>query len=289
PKGYLLTGHTELYSQYISHFQTLSFPESVVYKKPLWSAKTASTWERQSIQPLTDQRLPRARLGPKHRATTARATTARATTARGSTARGSTARGSTAQHGKRLPSQTARPKSTAPAPNLDPPPGLDQALQSAEGLLQQRAYASAIQQAQDLYTTHPHCDAARKIAAQAYANSGLYDQAKQLCDQVLSRHPLSVDMYYLLAQIAEDQNDLEASKDHLRKIIYLDASYVKAYLDLASIYEREKQPDKTRKMRSYALTLLGKLPPDALLDATSATTIAEWKDYLEKKDLAQNR
>jgi hypothetical protein len=31
--GFLLTGHTELYGQDISHFQVLSFPESVVYKR----------------------------------------------------------------------------------------------------------------------------------------------------------------------------------------------------------------------------------------------------------------
>ena len=275
PQGYLLTGHTELYSQDISQFQTLSFPESVVYKKPLWSEKTTSLGrvepaQQLSPQQLSPQRLTAQRLEPKRRATATRGNTVH-------------------HHGQRLRSHVPHSKPATPNPDSDRNPGLQQALQAAEALLHQRAYASAIQQAQSIYTAHPHCDAARKIAAQAYANSGLYDQAKQLCNQVLSRHPLSVDMHYLLAQIAEDQNDLETTKDHLRKIIYLDASYVKAYLDLASIYELEKQPDKTQKMHSHALSLLGKLPPDAVLDATSTTTIAEWKDYLEKKILARDK
>lgn len=90
-------------------------------------------------------------------------------------------------------------------------------------------------------------------------------------------------MYYLLAQIAEDQNELEITKNYLRKIIYLDSNFVKAYLDLATIYEREKQPEKTQKMQSHALDILAKLPPDTVLDIHSGTTVAQWKEHLQKK------
>jgi chemotaxis protein methyltransferase CheR len=236
-QGYLLTGHTELYSQDTSQFQTLSFPESVVYRKPL----------AEVLAPV----------------------------------RGSIASASTSAP---IHPPQPRPSRTVPsAADRGVAQALAKALQDAESLLQQKAYASAIQRATALYAAYPHCDAARKIAAQAYANSGFYTQATQLCHQVIDRQPLSVDMYYLLAQIAEDQNDLETSKEYLRKIIYLDANHVRAYLDLASIYEREKQPEKTQKMHNQALALLADLPPDAVLDSSTTTTVAEWQAYLAKK------
>jgi chemotaxis protein methyltransferase CheR len=255
PQGYLLTGHTELYSQDVSQFQTLSFPESVVYCKP-------------AIAPA----IPVAPIGSPAPAKTNPLGRSAAVRRPLTTDRGPLGRS---------PRSSARVRSPQP-----PAAPREKALQEAEALLEQKAYASAIQRAVALYSAYPQCDDARKIAAHAYANSGLYDQAKQLCYEVLSRQPLSVDMYYLLAQIAEDQNDLNATKEHLRKIIYLDASHVRAHLDLASVYEREKQPEKSQKMRNQALILLGNLPPDARLDATSTTTVAEWKAHLEKQLIA---
>ena len=121
------------------------------------------------------------------------------------------------------------------------------ALKEAERLLKQEAYDKAILSAEKIFSTYPQCDAAVKIAAHAYANIGSHEEAKSLCQRVLKRQPLSVDMYYLLAQIAEEQNQLDITKAYLRKIIYLDSSFVRAYLDLASIYERERQPEKNEK------------------------------------------
>ncbi|MBD2112050.1 MULTISPECIES: CheR family methyltransferase [Cyanophyceae] len=178
-------------------------------------------------------------------------------------------------------SQPARltPK-TAP-PSLDD--GLAAALQEAAAFLQQDDYTSAIRAAKQLYLAHPDCTAARQIAARAYANTGCYSQAKQLCQRVICDDPLSLDMHYLLAQIAEDENNLEAAKEHLRKIIYLDPDFVKAYLDLASIYDRTRQPEKAKTTREHALTLLAKLPPNTVLDDHSDATVAQWQAHLKQQ------
>jgi chemotaxis protein methyltransferase CheR len=169
------------------------------------------------------------------------------------------------------------------SPQPDLAPNLETALKEAEVLLRQESYTSAIERAKAIFSVHPHCDKAYAIAAHAYANMGRYDQAKQLCQQVLQRQPMNVEIYYLLAQIAEDQNELETAKNHLRKITYLDHGFVNAYLDLAIIYERERQPEKAQKMRSHALDLLSKLPPDTVLDAHNGTTAGQWRDHLQKR------
>ncbi len=160
---------------------------------------------------------------------------------------------------------------------------LTAALQEAAAFLQQDDYTSAIRAAKRLYLTHPNCTAARQIAARAYANTGCYSQAKQLCQRVIQEHPFKLDMHYLLAQIAEDENNLEIAKEHLRKIIYLDPDFVKAYLDLASIYDRTRQPKKAKTTREHALTLLAKLPPDTVLDDHSDATVAQWQAHLKQQ------
>lgn len=268
PHGYLITGHTELYAQDTTRFQVLSFPESLAYQKLL--SPSSGSRPLSTASPQTAACL----LPPKPQAKSTPYRSAKSST------RPPLRPSSRPNVSEARPWNPVNPSLSQPAA---PDNRLDQAVQEAEALLRQEAYASAIERAERIYTTYPQCDAAYKIAAHAYANIGGYDRAKQLCQQVLQRQPLNVDMYYLLAQIAEDQNELEITKNYLRKIIYLDSNFVKAYLDLATIYEREKQPEKTQKMQSYALDILGKLPPDTVLDPHSGTTVAQWTEHLKKK------
>lgn len=166
---------------------------------------------------------------------------------------------------------------------------LEAALEEATALLKQDDYAGAIRLAKQLYLAHPHCIVAYKIAARAYANTGCYSQAKQLCRQVIQSYPLNLDMHYLLAQIAEDENDLETAKELLRKIIYLDPNFVRAYLDLASIYDRTRQPEKAQTAREHALVLLAELPPSAVLNDHSDVTVAQWQEHLKKQTVGCDR
>lgn len=261
--GYLITGHTELYAQDTTQFHLINFPESIVYRKhpPTPTGHTAHT------------ALPR-RATPSH--PTIRPAAVRPVISSPPLAK-STPRPSSKPAATK---GTARPWKPLTA-GLDS--ALDTALQEAETLLKQEAYPRAIERAEKIFRDYPHCEVAYKIAAHAYANMGSYEQAKQLCQQVLQRQPMNVEVYYLLAQIAEDQNELDVTKEYLRKVIYLDHSFVKAYLDLANIYERERQPEKTQKMRSHALEILAKLPPDTILDTHSGTTAGQWKEYLQKQ------
>jgi chemotaxis protein methyltransferase CheR len=68
---------------------------------------------------------------------------------------------------------------------------------------------------------------------------GQYDQAIDYCKQALSVQSFSTKAYYLLAQIFEEQGNLEETKRILKKIIYLDSSSLKAYFDLGLIYKYE--------------------------------------------------
>ncbi len=274
PNGYLMTGHTELYAQDTTQFYLINFPESIVYQKQVYPPSATILPRPSSLPPSSS--LPsvssvRSRVSSVPRVPRSRGRSAPTAPA--------------AKSASKLPPRPWNPISPDLHQGLNQSPDstLETALKEAEALLKQEAYASAVERAEKIFRAYPHCEGAYRIAAHAYANMGSYEQAKQLCQQALQRQPLNVEIYYLLAQIAEDQNELETTKDYLRKIIYLDHSFVKAYLDLAIIYERERQPEKTQKMRSHALELLTKLPPDMVLDTHSGTTAGQWRAHLQKQ------
>jgi chemotaxis protein methyltransferase CheR len=266
-QGYLMTGHTELYGQDTSRFQVISFPESVVYRQRNWATAVSSVLPtggdrvESNTQVKVPSVLPRRTIAQHNLAS----------------------RANLLKSASVVPIiSTARPGQRAQQSPQTQPNDWQTALKEAEQLLHQEAYDKAIYSAEKIFAAYPHCDAAVKVAAHAYANIGSHEEAKSLCQRVLKRQPLSVDMYYLLAQIAEEQNQLDMTKDYLRKIIYLDSSFVRAYLDLASIYEREKQPEKMKKMKAYALVLLDKLAPDTILDTHTGTTAQQWKEHLQR-------
>ena len=272
PDGYMVTGHTELYAQDTTQFHLISFPESIVYQKQIHRQTPPPAATGVSFSGSSSTGASAAAPSPPPAPTNA--------------ARRPPAARYPARPAAR-PNANRETTPTSPRPWNPLNPGIDKnlaaALQEAETLLKQEAYTSAIERAKEISRAYPHCEGAYRITAHAYANMGRYDQAKQLCQQVLQRQPMNVDIYYLLAQIAEDQNELDIAKTYLRKIIYLDHGFVKAYLDLATIYERERQPEKTRKMRSHALDLLAKLPPDTVLDTHNGTTAGQWRDHLQKQ------
>ncbi|HEY9887573.1 MAG TPA: CheR family methyltransferase, partial [Candidatus Obscuribacterales bacterium] len=261
PEGYLITGHTELQGQDTHQFHLKVFPESLVYQRraePLGVAYQPAAARSPAVAQgawLTGVALPSQR--PAASGTSGSPTVA-------------------------LPSPPAPPAPTPPEPAA-PPDAIAIALAAAQASLVQKAYLSAIQEAEAICAAVPDHFEAQLILAKAHANRGNHDQAAKICQQALRLQPLSLELHYLAAQIAEERGDLDGAKEHLRRIIYLDAGEFKAYLDLASLYQRERRFDQVKKMEQLALKTLNLLPTTAIVDAEDGTTVLDWRHYLESK------
>jgi chemotaxis protein methyltransferase CheR len=96
--------------------------------------------------------------------------------------------------------------------------------------------------------------------AQSYANLGLYDKAIDYCEQAIALDSLCTDIYYLLAHIAEEKNQIDQAKKYLKRIIYLDQGAIAAYLDLSALYQTEGDTPRAKKMFGIAIELLQALP-----------------------------
>ena len=117
--------------------------------------------------------------------------------------------------------------------------------------------------------------------ARALANRGLYEEAEKLCADALRRDPFSAGTYYLLSRIAEERKQRELSKAMLKKVLYLDAAYVAAYLDLAALYDAENNGGRARRLRHSAIECLLRPDVELKLEGYEISTPADLLSSLE--------
>lgn len=114
-----------------------------------------------------------------------------------------------------------------------------------------------------------------------YANQGQRDRAAKSCSEMIAKNPLVAEPHYLLALLAQERGDFAEAKDLLKKAIYLDHSFIAAYLDLGDLYAREGDNIRAGKMRATARDLLKSMPGDAQVKLYGASTVNAVLQYVE--------
>jgi chemotaxis protein methyltransferase CheR len=161
-------------------------------------------------------------------------------------------------------------------------------LREAEQLIHSGNYRLAITKLERLLQREPRNISALTVSAQAYASLGHYEEAARWCRQALAMDSLAVLPYYLLAHIAEQQNDPETAKTLFKKILYLDPTFTPAYLELGALHEQEGDAGRARKLRLIALDFLRALPSHTIVNVYGAMTASELQVHVEKL-LAETR
>ena len=91
------------------------------------------------------------------------------------------------------------------------------ALAEAQRLFRSKQYARALAKANlALQINHRDCEVLYLIAC-IFANQRVYERARDYCRQILQLDAFAVRPYLLLAQIAEEQDDIESAKTLLKK------------------------------------------------------------------------
>jgi chemotaxis protein methyltransferase CheR len=113
------------------------------------------------------------------------------------------------------------------------------------------------------------------------ANQGQREIAEKSCSEMIARNPLNAEPHYLMAMLAQERGEFAEAKELLKKVIYLDHSFIAAYLDLGDLYAREGEDARALKMRSTARDLLKRLPGDQPVKLYGASTVNEVLQYIE--------
>ena len=114
-----------------------------------------------------------------------------------------------------------------------------------------------------------------------YANQGQWDRAAKSCGEMVARNPLDAEPHYLMALLAQERGNLAEAKGMLKKVIYLDPSFIAAYLDLGDLYAREGDGVRAGKMRTTARDLLKALPGEDQVKLYGASTVNAVLQYVE--------
>jgi chemotaxis protein methyltransferase CheR len=274
PGGYLITGHAELHAREVECLLARRFPHSIVYQRPIAETAEAAAGSLSA---------------PPRPAPTAAPPRSAPTVPSGSPPAGagkSGAIGYTPQAprglgpGSSQPSAPGRVPSARPAPS--PRPVADMAprpptgpLAEAEAAFAAGDYMRAVANAEALLRREAANAPALLLAARSYANLGRHDRAVECCREASAAAPLDPTCYLLLAHISEERGSVDDAKAALKKVVYLAPQSVAGYLELGSLYEREGDGSRARKMWSTALELLRSLEPGARVPHYDTLTAAE--------------
>jgi len=115
-------------------------------------------------------------------------------------------------------------------------------------------------------------------AARQFADCGDYARAEQTCGEALAMDPLSAEVHFLLAQVAQLNRNFEQARPLLEKTLYLDPRNIAAHLELAALCERADNMPRAQALRKAALDIVRALPADAIVAPyeTTAEELARW-------------
>ncbi|MEG4392434.1 CheR family methyltransferase [Microcoleus sp. BROC3] len=280
PGGYLMTGHAEVHSHVRNEFQPKVFPESVVYQAknfleegqgkiessiaPASKAKSAFEESGKGGDVGGDSR----QLLPGERVPASFDNGNFAGTGLGKMLQTRYVEGDMVSNKESdLSSTPAAKKAARQTPQM--------LILEAKTCFKNQAYAEAINLAKQALDLQGNNFDADYLLAQIYANLAKYSQAIEHCQRASKVDAMSVFPYYLQAQIAEEQGDLETAKSFLKKTIYICPSFVSAYLELGNIYNQEGKLNIAIKMYNSSCDILKKLPPHTPIEQQGKRTASQ--------------
>ncbi|QTX33339.1 hypothetical protein KAR29_05550 [Aminithiophilus ramosus] len=120
-------------------------------------------------------------------------------------------------------------------------------------------------------------------AVRRLADEGRLDEALALCLAGDDRSDPA--RYYLLATIHQERGDVEAAQSALRRVLYLDPSFVAGHYGLGALALRRDRHDEARRHFRNAADLLAKMAPEAPVAESGGMTAAEFRSMMEASRL----
>lgn len=259
PGGYLMTGHAELQGITLDDFKVLSFEESIIYQKNETSTIDNSQIDRKTMTTKLEE--------PNN----LDSFDLNLDTSKWENLINNINNLFPESHNQGLDSH------------------LDTTLSELEELLKVGQYSEVIKQGEKILLTSPHKHIIYYIIAQAYFHQKDIKEAELYSQKSLDIDSIFIPSLYLLAQIADFQNNFKKAKELLKRIIYLESSSIMAYLELGSIYTSEGDITRASKMYQTAYEILQDLPANNKFDYQGVTTyqkittVSQLLNHLEGK------
>jgi len=119
------------------------------------------------------------------------------------------------------------------------------------------------------------------VVAQSLANRGELTEALDWCDRAISTDVLNPTHRFLRAIVAQELGRLDEAKRLFEQALYLDQSFVMAYVALGNLAKKLGQHALWRRHFRSALSLIEGLEPDALLPESGGLTAGRLREVIQ--------
>lgn len=119
------------------------------------------------------------------------------------------------------------------------------------------------------------------LLARSYASKKRLNQAREWCERILAVDRVNPQLYYLYANILQEQNMLDEALKALQKALFLDPNLVIANFAAGGVLMKQGNSKESQRHFRNALDLLKSYKPDDVLPGTENVTAKDLKSSIE--------
>jgi chemotaxis protein methyltransferase CheR len=235
--GWLLVGHSEHSLGTYNQFQIHNVPDAILYQRVLNPDNRSMDWKQM------EELLSQSKISPF--------TSAKPRT--------------DSPPASRVINATPAPKPAAPESQKDQ-------LQRALELMESGENATALRQLLALEKLDHDNPELCSLIGKIYADMGEWKNAEEWCKKTITSQKLNRSAHYILALVYQHQNRIEEAVSTMKKVIYIDSSYILGHVALADLYHLQKQMPQALKSLDNARKFLSQgNPEDIVIDSGGIT------------------
>jgi chemotaxis protein methyltransferase CheR len=142
----------------------------------------------------------------------------------------------------------------------------------ALALYQTGSYAEAADRVRSALLSGPLPAETLILGARSLANLGRFPEAREFCEHAIAADRLSAQSHYLLSIILEQQGEVAAAANVLKKVLFIDQDYLLAYFALGNLSRQAGDALESERNFSNALQLLERRDPHEVLPEAEGMT-----------------
>lgn len=116
----------------------------------------------------------------------------------------------------------------------------------------------------------------------SYANSGLLSDGINVIAKIIDTHPATPEMYYIYANLLNEQNNTEQTELSLKKAIYLNHKHVLSHLMLGNVFKKNGKSNLAIKHFETTIGLLNEYHENEIVPESEGMTAGRIKELTEQ-------
>jgi chemotaxis protein methyltransferase CheR len=121
---------------------------------------------------------------------------------------------------------------------------------------------------------------AAALLGHAYANLAQWEEAEHWCREAIGLDNLALGPYYTLALVLQHQGMLDEAIDTMRKVVYIDRTFVLGHFGLADLYHSKGRLPQALKSLDNARRLLSLLSDSEVVRDSGGITVGSLKEAI---------